>query len=113
MFPTRAACIALCEQYGPPAEGEKHVTVSHSNINHAFYKNEPTFYFKRYTTRFKHAFDTLWKYNQPKSDIEEVEILLKQINTNNTQLTSCIQIWRHSYSANFNTAATYLSTHIA
>ena len=44
---------------------------------------------------------------------EEVEILLKQINTNNTQLAACIQICRHSYSANFNEAVTYLSTQIA
>ena len=56
--------------------------------------------------------DTHRQYNQPKSDREEVEILLKQINTNNTQLTACIQICHYSYSANFNDAATYLSTHI-
>ena len=39
--------------------------------------------------------------------------MLKQINTNNTQLAACIQIYCHSYSANFNDAATNLSTHIA
>ena len=39
--------------------------------------------------------------------------MLKQINKNNTQLTDCIQICCHSYSANFNDAATYLSKNIA
>ena len=58
-------------------------------------------------------FDTLMQYNQPKSNIEEVEIILKQINTNNTQLTAWIQICCHRYSANFNNTATYLSTQIA
>ena len=35
---------------------------------------------------------------------------MNQTNTNNTHLTACIQICRHSYSANFNNDATYLST---
>ena len=39
--------------------------------------------------------------------------MLKQINKNNTQLTACIQICRHSYNDNFNDTATYLSTQIA
>ena len=38
---------------------------------------------------------------------------MKQINTNNTQITDCIQICRHSYSVNFNKTSTYVSTHIA
>ena len=80
----RAAWIALCEHYDGPAEGERRVTVSRSNIDQAFYKNQSTFSFERYTNRLKHAFDTLWQYNQPKIDREEVEILLNQINTNNT-----------------------------
>ena len=88
-------------------------TVTRSNIDQAFYKNESTFSFERYTNRLKHAFDTLWKYNQPRSDREEVEILMKHINRNNTHITAYIQICRHRYSANFNDAATYLSTQIA
>ena len=110
---SRAAWIALFEHYDGPAEGEKRVTVSRANIDQAFYKNESTFSFERYTARIKQKFDTLPQYNQPKSNLEEVGILLKQINKNNTQLTACIQICRHSYSANFNDAATYLSTQIA
>ena len=66
----RAAWIALCEHYDDPTEGDKHVTVSRANIDQAFYENDPTFYFERYTTRLKHAFDTLRQYNQPKSDCE-------------------------------------------
>ena len=38
---------------------------------------------------------------------------MNQINTNNTQLTSCILICRHSYSNNFNNTATYFSTQIS
>ena len=87
--------------------------VLRANIDQAFYKNESTFSFERYTTRLRHAFDILRQYNQPKSDREEVEILLKQINKNNTQLTACIQICCHRYSSNFNDAATYLTTQIA
>ena len=87
----RSAWIALCEHYDGPAEGDKHVTVSCANTDQAFYKNESTFSFERYSTRLKHEFDTLQKYNLPKSDREEVEILLKQINKNNTQLTACIK----------------------
>ena len=102
----------MCEHYYGPAEGDKRVTVSRSNIYQAFYNNESTFSFERYTTRLKHAFETLSQYNQPKSDREEVEILLKQINSNNTQIIACTQICRHSYSANFSDDATYLSTHI-
>ena len=64
----RAACIALCDHYNGPAEGEKHVTVLRANIDQAFYKNESTFSFERYTTCLKHAFDTLCHYNQPKSN---------------------------------------------
>ena len=97
----RSAWIELCQHYDGPAEGDKRVTVSHSNIDQAFYNNKSTLSFERYTTRLKHAFETLRQYNQPKSDREEVKILLKQINTNNTQLTACIQICRHSYSAKF------------
>ena len=102
----RAAWFAFCEHFDGPAEGDKRVTVSRSNIDQVFYNNGSTFSFERYTTSLKHAFDTLWKYNQPKSDCEELEILLRQINTNNTQITSCIQICCHSYSAKFNVAAT-------
>ena len=109
----REACIALCEHYDGTAEGDKHVMVSRANINQAFYKNESTFSFERYTARIKHAFNTLRQYNQPKGDREEFEILLKQINTNNMQLTACIQICCHSYTVNFNDAATYLITQIA
>ena len=87
--------------------------VSPANIDQAFYKNESTFSYDRYTTCLKHAFDTLWQYNQPKSDREEVEILMNQINKNNTQLSACIQICRHSYSANLNNSVTYLSTQIS
>ena len=108
-----AAWIAFCEHYDGPAEGGKRVTVSRANIDRAFYKNKSNFSFEIYTTRLKHEFGTLRQYNQPKSDREEVEILIKKINTNNTQLTACIQICRHSYSSNFNDAATYLSTHIS
>ena len=64
----RSAWIALCEHYDGPTEGDKHVTVSRSNIYQAFYNDESTFFFGRYTTPLKHAFDTLWQYNQPKSD---------------------------------------------
>ena len=74
--------------------------------------NESNFSFEIYTNRLKHRFDTLRKYNQPMRDREEVEILMKQINTNKTQLTACIQICFHSCSANFNDAATYLNTQI-
>ena len=109
----RAAWIALCGHYDVPLEGDKHVSVSRANIDQVFYKNESTLSFEIYTTRLKHAFDTLRQYNQPKGDHEEFEILLKQINTNNMQLTTCIQICCHSYIANFNDATTYLITQIA
>ena len=39
--------------------------------------------------------------------------MLNQINTNNTQITAWVQICRHSYSSNFNDAATYLITDIS
>ena len=109
----RAAWIVLCENYDGPAEGDKRVTVSRSNIDQAFYKNESTLSFERYTTCLKYVFDTLRQYNKPRSGLEEFEILLKHINTNNTQNTACIQICRHIYSANSNDAATDISTHIA
>ena len=109
----REARIEFCEHYDGPADGDKRVTVSRANTDQAFYKNESTFYFERYKTCLKHTFDTLQQYNQPKWDREEVEIILKQINTNNTHLTDCIQICRHRCSANFNNDATYLSTQIA
>ena len=113
IYDGRASCIALCEHYDGPAEGDKRVTVLRAIINQEFYNNESTFSFERYTTRLKQSFYNLRQYSQPTSDREEVEILMKQINTNNTQLTACIQICRHSYSAKFNEAATHLSTHIA
>ena len=91
----------------------KRVTVSRDNIDQAFLKNDSTFSFERYTTRLKHEFDTLWQYNQPKSNREEFEIITNQINTNNTQLTACIQICRQIYSSNFNDTATYLSIYIS
>ena len=59
--------IAFCEHYYGSEEGE-HGNVSRANIYEAFYKNESTFSFERYTTRLKHKFDTLQRYNQPKSD---------------------------------------------
>ena len=68
----RAACIALCEHYNGPAEGDKPVTVSCANTDQAFYKNESNLSFEIYTTSLKHAFENLRQYNQPKSDREEV-----------------------------------------
>ena len=88
----RADWIALYGHYDGPTEGDKLLTVSRANIYQVFYKNESTLSFERYTTRLKHEFETLQQYNQPKRNREEVEILLKQINKNNTQLTACIQI---------------------
>ena len=38
---------------------------------------------------------------------------MKNIDTNNTQLTSCIQICRDRHSADFQTATTYLATQVA
>lgn len=109
----RAAWNALVAHYDGPAEGDKRVAIARSNIQSAFYKNESTFSFEKYSTRLKRAFDTLRQYNQPKSNREEVEILLKNINTNNTQLTSCIAICRDTHSNTFQDATTYLSTQIA
>ena len=109
----RAAWIALCDHYDGPAEGDKRVTVARANLDTAFYKNEATFSFEKYSTRLKKAFDTLRQYKQPKSDREEVEILLKGINTNNVQLSSCIAICRATHADDFNMAVTYLSTQVA
>ena len=109
----RAAWNALCMHYDGPAEGDKRVTVARANIESAFYKNESTFSFEKYSTRLKKAFDTLRQYNQPKSSKEEVDILLKGVNTNNVQLSSCIAICRAQHSDNFNEAVTYLGTQIA
>lgn len=104
---------ALCQHYDGPAEGDKRITIARSNIQHAFYKNEQIFSFEKYSTKLKRAFDTLRQYNQPKSHKEEVEILLNNINTNNMQLVSCIQICRNSHGDNFQDAQIYLSTQIA
>ena len=52
----RADWIALCEHYDGPVEGDKRVMVSHANIDQAFYMNESTFSFERYTTCLKYAF---------------------------------------------------------
>ena len=109
----KGAWNALCEHYDGPAEGDKRITIARSNIQQAFYKNEQIFSFEKYSTRLKRAFDTLRQYNQPKSDKEEVEILLNNINTNNVQLVSCIQICRNSHGDNFQEAQIYLSTQIA
>jgi hypothetical protein len=109
----RAAWTALCNHYDGPAEGDKRVTVARANIDSAFYKNESTFSFEKYSTRLKKAYDTLRQYNQPKSSKEEVDILLKNINTNNVQLSSCIAICRAQHAGDFNDATTYLGTQIA
>jgi hypothetical protein len=109
----RRAWNQLCEHYDGPAEGDKRVTVARSNLEQAFYKNESTFSFEKYSTRLKKSFDTLRQYGQPKSEKEEVEILLKQITTNNTQFSACIQICRNAHSNNFNDAVTYLGTQVA
>lgn len=110
---SRSAWLALCNHYDGPAEGDKRVTVARANIESAYYKNESTFSFEKYSTRLKKAFDTLRQYNQPKSAKEEVDILLKQMNTNNVQLSSCIAICRATHSGQFNDAVTYLGTQIA
>jgi hypothetical protein len=109
----REAWIALCGHYDGPAEGDKRVAVARSNISKTFYKNETTFSFEKYSTRLKKSFDMLRQYGQPKSHKEEVEILLNQINTNNLQLVSSIQICRNAHNDDFIQATTYLSTQIA
>ena len=109
----KGAWDGLCGHYDGPAEGDKRITVARSNIKQAFYKNEQIFSFEKYSTRLKRAFDTLRQYQQPKSDKEEVEILLNNINTTNIQLISCIQICRNSHGNNFQDAQIYLSTQIA
>ena len=86
--------------------------VAWANIDSAFYKNKSTFSFGKYSTCLKKVFDTLWQYQQPKSNKEEVDILLKGINTNNMQLLSCITICCAQHSDNFTEAVTYLGTQV-
>ena len=52
------------------------------------------------------------QYGQAKSDKEEVKIILNQINSNNLQFVSIIQIFRSSFFNNVLQDSTYLSNHI-
>ena len=108
----RAAWYSLCNHYNGPGEGDKRVTIARSDITLVHYRNEASFSFEKYSTRLRKAFKTLETYGQPKCHKEQVEILLNQINTNNTRLVSTIAICRDSHSGTFDEACTYLSKQI-
>ena len=61
---------------------------------------------------WKKAFDTLAQYGQPKTEREKVQILLDQINTNDSRLTTSIGICRDRYANTFTQACTYISSEI-
>ncbi len=109
----RAAWTTLCGHYDGPAEGDKRVTVARHDLKIIHYKNESSFSFEKYSSKLKKAFDTLDQYQQPKSEREKVEILLDQINTNDTRLITAIGICRDRHSGTFTNACTYLGQQIA
>ena len=108
----RAAWTGLCNHYDGPAEGDKRVAIARHDIKIIHYRNESSFSFEKYSTRLKSAFTTLATYNQPKSEIEKVEILLDQINTNDTRLVTSLGICRDRHATTFEDACTYLSKEI-
>ena len=109
----KAAWATLCSHYDGPAEGDKRVTVARHDLKIIHYKNETSFSFEKYSSKLKKAFDTLDQYQQPKSEKEKVDILLSQINTNETRLVTAIGICRDRHSDTFTAACTYLSQQIA
>jgi hypothetical protein len=108
----RAAWIGLCNHYDGPAEGDKRVAIARHDIKIVHYRNESSFSFEKYSTRLKSAFTTLATYNQPKSEVEKVEILLDQINTNDARLVTSIGICRDQHATTYEDACTYLSKEI-
>ena len=109
----RAAWLGLCNHYDGPAEGDKRVAIARHDIKIIHYRNESSFSFEKYSTRLKSAFTTLATYNQPRSEIEKVEILLDQISTNDARLVTSIGICRDQHATTFEDACTYLSKEIA
>ena len=108
----RAAWTGLCNHYDGPAEGDKRVAIARHDVKIVHYRNESSFSFEKYSTRLKSAFTTLSTYNQPKSEVEKVEILLDQISTNDPRLVTSIGICRDQHATTFEDACTYLSKEI-
>ena len=109
----RGAWNALCQHYDGPAEGDKRVTVARHDLKTLHYKNESSFSFETYSTKMRKAFSTLKQYNQPRAEKEQVELLIDNMNTNDTRLITVIGICRDSHSTTFEEACTYLSSQIA
>jgi hypothetical protein len=109
----RAAWNTLSGHYDGPAEGDKRVTVARHDLKIIHYRNESSFSFEKYSSKLKKAFDTLEQYQQPKTEREKVEILLDQINTNDTRLVTALGICRDRHANTFTDACTYLSQQIA
>ena len=109
----REAWMALCNHYDGPAEGDKRVTVARHDLKTLHYKNESSFSFEKYSTKMRKAYTILKQYKQPRSEKEQVELLIDNINTNDTRLITVIGICRDSHSTSFEEACTYLSSQIA
>ena len=108
----RAAWTGLCNHYDGPAEGDKRVAIARHDVKIVHYRNESSFSFEKYSTRLKSAFTTLSTYNQPKREVEKVEILLDQISTNDPRLVTSKGICRDQHATTFEDACTYLSKEI-
>ena len=109
----RRAWNELINHYDGPAEGDKRVTIARSDLSNLHYKNETSFNFEKFSTRMKKSFSTLAQYGQPKCEKEKVEMLLKQINNNDTRIVTAIGICRDRHSGTFEDACTYMSQQIA
>ena len=57
--------LELQNNYDGKSEGESRKQVDKDDVRRLFYRNETTFYFKKYVTNMKQTFNVLENYNVP------------------------------------------------
>ena len=103
----------LQPHYNGTSEGARMKQVDRADLNKILYKNETTFKFEKYVTKFKGISNVLEKYGVPLYKDHMVEHLLDQIMSPNTELKTEVNICRSSQLSIFFKASNYLSTVVA
>lgn len=74
---------ALRDHYDGPAQVEKRIAEAHAILERVYYKSEQTFSFEQYTTKLNEAFDILEENGVPQHERDKVNVLLKNIQSDN------------------------------
>ena len=107
----RRAWLALSAFYGGTAENARKIVVARAALETLTWSNESSFKFNDYATQLVGHFETLDRGGQPKTDEEKVIKLLGSMSTNNSFLSTQMEMNRTGVT--FQNAIVDISTSIA